>query len=645
MGMQVVVLTALVVSLAIGCGGEEPIETPATRADACVAVGGCETPVHVETGPRQSIFRVLVVRDPSGAVRIEEVQEVEVSARVGAPEGPLAGTHGLAALDAAGAPVEFQYLRFADTLFIEPLEFHEATVEEDLTGGEVSTVGYVTLGSTVVELAIVDSTGTIVDRRPAPAPGDALARDDGVGASREAVVRPSSASACSHVVLLEGGVDEIWYPAALRSRLRLTPLSPTQYAVVRSALGRMTPLHCAGISRMAFASFPDTGVAGVVTAHAGDLVILNTDVEFGDPGEGLGFDEFSLQGAGQQARLMHVIFHEGGHAAEFLLDSVTDFESFPGEWEPRQGNLAEQTIDRVRLRGGFAPAWRAVHGSFFEQGWTGSYLTPPFSALQRMEIRSLTPEGLAEYGVISQYATKQHHEDIADTVAYPLSAPIMRAAGLPDGPSPQVNDYGCIAMRAHAERSVPQSLAAVFTKLAFVRDLGLITDEDFESCAGTMIGIPSEVEGITVLADGEVQRVFASGPEAVIGTLDGRYVFEFTVGGTAEFSGMDYGATLKLIIDLAPTGTGSGPTPLEHVSWPRGLYSLAIGQPHRFELRMPDAPAGNFNVTDGFVLITEASNDRIVGSVFAREAFRPNAPIPVPQVFDPPLNFRFTITN
>lgn len=641
--LRIALLTvALPPLLACGGGDEEGTPPPPeTRDEACALVDGCDTPEMEVAGPREAIWRVRVVRDGTGDVRIDLVEEVDVAAAVGAPQGPLDAQHGLAALDAAGEPLDFQLLRFPETLVVEPLAFWEPAMEEDLTGREVDAVGYLTVSEQAERLVVVDAGGTEIASVGAPAPGEAIA-SEGTGASSEALVRPSTTSACGHVMLLEGGWDEIWFPAALADRYPLQEVTPTQYAVVKAALGRMPPMLCAGISRIAFVDL-GSGTAGQVNAHAGDLVLLNAAVDYGD---GLGFDELSLQAPGQRARLMHTIFHEGAHAAEWLLNSTAEVEGYAGEWEPSERDLAAETVDRVRLRGGLAREWRRVHGAFFGLGWADSYLIPPFDEVQREHIRGLGPAEMAEYGMMSMYATKQHHEDIADTVGWAMSAPLMREAGLPDGPPPLVNDYGCIAMRAHGEQSVPQDLSAVFTKLAFVRDLGLITPEVFDSCAGPNIGLEPDVEGITIVEEGDVQNTFTTDPEAIIGTLDDRYVFELTVHGTAQFGDESHAATLTLRIDLGGTTNSLGEAvPVEEVPWPRGIYSLAPGRPNHFELRMETAPAGDFDVTDGFVLVTEASNDRLLGSVFAREAWRPHAPVPVPQTFDPPLNFRFRLDN
>jgi len=368
-------------------------------------------------------------------------------------------------------------------------------------------------------------------------------------------------------------------------------------------------------------------------------------------------DTMAHHASDADAALMSTILHEATHN----LGPTR----VPSERRGRRGGLdrgmgtdralarARETIDRARMRGGFGREWERLHRGFRDLGWADEYLylddamvETPISEAQREYIRMLGPAELAEYGTVSYYGTKSHYEDIADAVAYALSGPLLRESGVPEGPPPDLNDYGCIAMRAHDRPSVPQDLSVVFTKLAFLKDLGLLQSEVFRSCTGERIGLPVEGEGVTVYDDGEVARVFRNDPRAQIGTVDGHYVFEMQVGGTAEFDGESYGANLRLELDLRDAATLSGDAvPVEQVAWPRGVYSMAPGYDNHFELRLEGAEAGNFDVTDGFALVVEATNDRILGSVFVREAWRFQAPVPVPQTFDPPLQFRFLLEN
>jgi len=64
---------------------------------------------------------------------------------------------------------------------------------------------------------------------------------------------------------------------------------------------------------------------------------------------------------------------------------------------------------------------------------------------------------------------------------------------------------------------------------------------------------------------------------------------------------------------------------------------------NNFALSLDGAPAGNFDAMDGFVVVVEASNERIAGSIVLQRVFRVQAPLPVPEKYDPPLVIRLLI--
>jgi hypothetical protein len=60
-------------------------------------------------------------------------------------------------------------------------------------------------------------------------------------------------------------------------------------------------------------------------------------------------------------------------------------------------------------------------------------------------------------------------------------------------------------------------------------------------------------------------------------------------------------------------------------------------------LRVDGAANGNLDSEVGYAVVVEASNDRIVGSMFLTRGLRPNTPSPLPvyENFDPPMIIRF----
>ena len=109
--------------------------------------------------------------------------------------------------------------------------------------------------------------------------------------------------------------------------------------------------------------------------------------------------------------------------------------------------------------------------------------------------------------------------------------------------------------------------------------------------------------------------------------------------GTVGFGNASYPATLELHLDLE-----SALAPIEFVPWPRGVYRFgSFWDANKLTVRVDGASAGNWDAEDGFAIVTEASDERIVGSIFLTRALRVSAPSPLPayDTFDPPLIIRF----
>jgi hypothetical protein len=195
-------------------------------------------------------------------------------------------------------------------------------------------------------------------------------------------------------------------------------------------------------------------------------------------------------------------------------------------------------------------------------------------------------------------------------------------------------------MRAWTEPNVPSRLSAVHTKALFLRDLGLVKPAAVQDCLGNSLGLQTMPKGMHMWMNDTKLRSFTRNLEAGIHTesILGNRVFTLEAEGEAGFSGTSYPAKLTLRLDLRSLGED-----LEEVSWPRGVYPLGLFGDNNFELVLDGAAAGNFDAMDGYALVAEASNQRITGAVFLQRVMRFQAPIPVPELYDPPLIVRFMI--
>lgn len=636
--------------LLLACGAEDDLPPiPADFGEACIGIPGCEAPAIPLDAPPMDIWRVLVVRDAAGAIRIEEVHEIAVSSAIGPPQGPLHGMRGLASLNAAGEPLELQFVNFPTTRFIE--DFEGETLEEDLTGLPVSMVGYLAVRDDAATLAIVEGEGAIEHSIPAPAPGEAV-QDVEVQDSR-ALIQGVPTGPCAHVMILDGVEDAAWNAAAnspapdTAAYAHRAP-TVTQLALIRAALGRMTAVHCMGMGRIAFVDRPSATSAGSVGSWEGDFININVNyVKAGAGFEWVGFDEVRLQDRRAQALFQGVILHEAAHATTYLLSALSEVpNTFRGDWLLSERNLAAETIDRVRLRGNIVRLWDIMHTSFMNQGWGDTYYGTAANYVVGRDAESAAD--IVAGGFSSPYGKLNVYEDIAEWATWPIAGALYDAAGIAPGPGALKRGYGCPQMSAYGNMNVPSGLAAAFTKVTFMHDLGFVTDANYMACVGPALGLPNNAQGIAIYQDGDLRRVFGTNAVARIEERESRYVFVLEADGAAEFADVEYPATLTLEIGLGETSTGfifTDDIPINQISWPRGAFALGVGQPHSFRLRLEGEQAGNFDVTEGFVLAAASTNDRLVGSVFVTEAFRNQAPVPVPQVFDPPLQFRYLLEN
>jgi len=645
--------------LAWGCGGSEAGVDEAAFGRACEEVPGCAASRDAAAVPRETIYRVQVVRAGSGEVRIGGVEPIAVTAGEGVPLGRLAGSHMVVGLDAGGAPVDGQVIAFPGVLRAEPADGWSPPATVDLEGREVDTFGYVRANEAIEEIAVLDEAGDVVARADAP---DARTADAGPTPDRgswpraPALVSPAFAlqpggsgpalpAHCAHVRILEGEADrDLARGVAHGADVELVRPGPTQRAVIHGALGLMTPLLCHGISRIAVGDVPEEpGLGGVVRQlSTGDMMLLNVAA---------GYTEDELAGSAEQRlRMIHTLIHETAHAAEALLNAEGSRPAeFTGDWTPPSRDLAAETIERVRLEKSLIIEWQRVHLSFVDQGWAAPYGQ---EGEARQAARERSAGETAQAGFMSRYAGTFYAEDIAETVAWTYLGDAYRDAGIPEGPR-QTEDYGCQRMRAHDGDGVPSRFAAVYTKLHFLKDLGLVRPGDVDACTGP-VALPNDEPGFHFWQDDEYRRTFGRAVTAVIGTApSGRYVFEMKAEGEAAFGDETHPARVRLVLDLAP-----GDVPVEQVPWPRGVYELGLLAGYDlgnlanragatagsgFSLRLEGARAGDFDVYEGFALVAEASNERIAGSLVVQRAMRLSAPLPVPQTWDPPLVVRFGI--
>lgn len=135
----------------------------------------------------------------------------------------------------------------------------------------------------------------------------------------------------------------------------------------------------------------------------------------------------------------------------------------------------------------------------------------------------------------------------------------------------------------------------------------------------------------------QLNRNFSQDVEITIGTNSkiGQHVFSLQARGSARFGEAEHPATVKLEVALAESDKDIG-----LVSWPRGVYRIG-GKRNQFRVEMPEANAGTYVATEAYLLVPYATSKRIEGSIHLVKAFRPFAPMAVPQT-GLPVRFTFS---
>ncbi len=433
---------------------------------------------------------------------------------------------------------------------------------------------------------------------------------------------------CAHVTVIKGEPQRHLAKGVMfENKITLVEPGPNVLAATKEALLRMTPMLCQSLRRIAFGHVPDEAnkLGAVNSFGAGDMVMINLS--------GARFNEIEMQKRSSQLIFQGTLIHEAMHAAETLLgvESKDKGQSgYGGTWGPQARNLARMKIENSRLEMGFYNEWQRVHRNFIRYKWAKAYGS-------ENALKNASANVVAEAGFMKDYGAANWAEDVATFVEQVYVGKEMADGIKGSGVSEDLRqDKACMAMQAYSEQSVPAKLSAVYAKLMFLLDLGLIKQEDAEVCTGRDLRLTgTATQGFSFYQDGELLRRFELNAKASMGRATAiRNVFEMSAEGHAEFGGKNYPATMKLRLDV---GLG----PIERTSWPRGAYELALVGQNTLTLRLDGAKAGDFNASEAYVLVTSSTNKLITGSIFLTKAWRPNAPIPVPQVFDPPLHIRF----
>ena len=444
-------------------------------------------------------------------------------------------------------------------------------------------------------------------------------------------------------------------------RDQLIDPGPNQRHVIAEAAAYLTPLHCHAVEQVAFVrdAGDDSGTMGwVYVAHDNDT--LHIDARPARASENDLDPRLRPRVVGNVwAAAIETVVHESTHAAVHLLHTQLregdclvgpigcDAPTAASQWDADAIEAARAAAERARLGGGFLAEWTRMHDAFVDAGMALAYGGDGSPAV----VPGAGAAAMAAGGFMTAYGSTEPSEDVAEMVAQAQTATLSNATFAGADVSAARADLACQALRAGGG-DLTGATAAVYAKLAFLRDVGLVSGPAFERCVGPAGIDVRGADGFHVwdrdVSDRDVsdrdagyRRTFG-GLEVTLGTQasSGRTVFVLEGSGRAIFGSGDdaveTAAEMRLTLDLADADE-----PIERVSWPRGVYRLGEGA-NAFSLTLEDAPAGSFVASHGFVLVTSATAERSEGSIVLQRADRPFAPLGVPYAADelPRITFR-----
>lgn len=440
-------------------------------------------------------------------------------------------------------------------------------------------------------------------------------------------------SICTHIKVLNShDTDEVSFRfdgGVLSGDARLEDPGPNQLDVLGEALDMLPEITCQAIRKVAFVYRPpEKGKKTVVDAWTTrndrqNLVYLNTwDYVFWNE------DIVNRKPSFRAAAIQRMI-HETTHAAIRLIQSqqkaepLRKFQDRADEtlWPASSRQLAKAIIARNRLETGVIREWQRVHDSFVAAGMAEAYYGDDWP-----EKKGNSAEYLSRAGFMSAYGGEQANEDIAEMASWAI---VRGAAEEPE-------DGACQVMNSRSDPGVQSVDAAVYTKLGFIRTLGLISERAYESCVGKL-KIDAPGPGFYSYKSDKLSRSYTAGLQA--GAARGQdedeewLFFEVSGDGTvATSSQQQVPVTITLSLNVTPpVGSLTDPgkraerlaIPVEDVGFPRGVYLVGFRNSKYNRLQIARKEDGGLimDVGQGVALIGRANTDFIEGSVVVQRIF------------------------
>lgn len=453
---------------------------------------------------------------------------------------------------------------------------------------------------------------------------------------------PAGSASCPHVRVLTAHeaseVEDQFRPAIVSP-------GPNQMLALQSALDLLPPLACQAIRRVVFlnAVLPEAPEAIAWVGKSRPDLINISAVPGTASEERLTLDLSDLPNMDAEhnrqrkaamvkvwPEVIHSVFHEAFHCATYLLEAAKgDSGTANGPWPPAAVAEARTALTRTETTGGFVQEWIRLNREFYETGLEEAYDS------SRTGRKAAPPEGFMTY-----YGGHSPGEDIAETASWPAAMPLFDAAY--GGVKPDLSDwkYACPKLAEYQGKGIPGEFAALYTKLQFLVDVGLMTEEAMSNCIGSgTMGLernPGEV-GFQFFEYQTWKPLTAYRVDVQSRrTADHLWLSGW---GTLHHKGKSY----KTLIELQFA--------VDEGSLPRGVYTITkcndfapasklYASPVLFRRRIPDNPSQSICAYDAIALVSRATTKVIEGSVFVRKVWKFSKP-PVPEVSGFPVHVVF----
>lgn len=372
-------------------------------------------------------------------------------------------------------------------------------------------------------------------------------------------------------------------------------------------------------------------------------------------------------------KTIKTILHEANHSAIHLLESSknkprnnycssyydwvrgTDFFKDNG-WTAGAKNEAKSLIKKTGLEEGFLNEWCRLHNNFVEANMSEHY---------NPGLRSMKVTNPGPLGFLSEYSQKSPSEDIAEMAALiqlnnyetrgDLTVGDLHYLNIEDAQKQRYSDvklyfdyYNYCQRRFQTTQSkgVPPNLAAAYTKMNLLLDLGLITEDAFQACIGTgKVGLENggkETKGFHVLdfetgAFKHSYELTNIGHAPVSSESDDRS-FILVGKGTIEDGGKQRNLDFWLRFNTTRTNESE-----KIYNLPRGIYKLdwdwqlfpgqakvspcpplfsETDAPFTFYVNSEDAPSRSFCTVNGQILVTRSSKDFFEATLYVHKVLK-----------------------